>query len=339
VCALVAAVLTVTVATGCASSAGPGRYLHGTFDTSRGVYTYALFVPSTYRAGQRVPLVVVVHGCGTTADAQARASNYGPLAEQHDFIVMYPDNGRIDEASPRCWRALMAPQLEGRGRGDAAAIAGMTRAIMGRWSIDSSRVYVIGISSGAFEVSVLGATYPDIYAAIGIHSGAAFMRGENGCLNGYQPGLSTAALARAAYAAEGPRARILPVILFHGDIDPTVPYRCGRQALAQWLQTDNAVLAAAKLPRIRVRPAGTTNGRVPGGHRYTVESYRAPGGCLVAQFWTIHGMGHLWSGGPHDPSVANITDPNGPSAAAASWAFFSAHRLTPAGAASPCIST
>jgi poly(hydroxyalkanoate) depolymerase family esterase len=283
-----------------------------------------------------VPLVVVVHGCDTTADELRHASSYDPLAEQHDFIVLYPDNGRIDKPA-RCWRALAAPQLEGRGRGDAAAIAGMTRAIIGAWSIDPSRVYVIGMSSGAFEVSVLGGAYPDLFAAIGIHSGGAFKRGPAGCLGGYHPGPGTAALARAADAAEGRRARIVPVILFHGDIDAAVPYSCGRQALAQSLQTDNDVLAVAKLPRIRARPAGTTNGQVPGGLRYTVQDYRAPGGCLVAQFWTIHGMGHYWSGGSRDPSAATWTDPNGPSAAAASWAFFAGHRLTPAGPASPCI--
>ena len=352
--------LIATVTTGCGSSAGPGRhlhgthharrarylhgtvrarrarYLHGTYHAGRGVYTYTLYVPSTYRAPRRVPLVVVVHGCDTTADELRHASSYDPLAEQHDFIVLYPDNGRVDKPA-RCWRALAAPQLEGRGRGDAAAIAGMTRAIIGAWSIDPSRVYVIGMSSGAFEVSVLGGAYPDLFAAIGIHSGGAFKRGPAGCLGGYHPGPGTAALARAADAAEGRRARIVPVILFHGDIDAAVPYSCGRQALAQSLQTDNDVLAVAKLPRIRARPAGTTNGQVPGGLRYTVQDYRAPGGCLVAQFWTIHGMGHYWSGGSHDPSAATWTDPNGPSAAAASWAFFAGHRLTPAGPASPCI--
>jgi poly(hydroxyalkanoate) depolymerase family esterase len=359
-CALLATALIATVTTGCGSSADAarpahetdqaarGRYLHGTYDAARGVYTYALYVPTTYRTRRRVALVVVVHGCGTTANEQAQASNYDPLAEQNDFIVLYPDNGRIDTNPARCWRALTAPQLEGRGRGDAAAIAGMTRAIMRAWSIDSSRVYVIGMSSGAFEVPILGAAYPDLYAAIGIHSGAAFMRGEApGCVNGlpatpstaagYQPSPSTTVLARAAYAAEGRRARIVPVIVFHGDNDPTIPYSCGRQALAQWLQTDDDVLAAAKLPPIGARPTSNANGQVPGGLRYTVQDYRPPGGCLVAQFWTIHGMGHDWSGGSRDPSVAAFTNPNGPSAAAASWAFFSGHRLTPAGAVSPCI--
>ena len=334
--ALVAGALIPTVAASSRSPASHGRFLHGTYDTSRGVYTYALYVPSTYRPNARVPLVVVLHGCGTTADQQATASGYDPVAEQDGFIVLYPDNGSVDTNPARCWGALTAPQSEGRGRGDAAAIAGMTRAIMAAWSIDRSRVFTIGISSGAFEVSILGAAYPDLFAAIGIHSGAAFMRGSAGCLNGYQPGPSTAALSRAAYAAEGPRARIMPVILFHGDADATVPYQCGRQALAQWLQTDDDVLAAAQLPRVRASPASITNGRVPGGRRYTVESYRAPGGCLVAQFWTIHGMGHLWSGGSRGPAVAALSDPSGPSAAAASWAFFSGHRLTAAGAASPC---
>jgi poly(hydroxyalkanoate) depolymerase family esterase len=315
------------------SPPGPGRYLHGRY----GSYAYALYVPPRYRRGGRVPLVVVVHGCSTTADQQARVSNYDPLAARHDFLVLYPDNGLVD-VNNRCWKGSMTPQTEGRGMGDAAAIAGMTRAVMAAWSVDPRRVYVIGMSSGAFEVSIIGAAYPDLFAAIGIHSGAAYMRGPNGCIGAaYQYGPSTGDLAAAAYAAEGPRARIVPVVVLHGDADGTVPYECGRQALTQWLQTDDDVLTAAHAAQIPARPAATWNGRVPSGHSYTVQAYREPGGCTVAQFWTIHGMGHFWSGGPHDPSLAFWTDPSGPSAAAASWAFFSAHRLTPAGAAGPCF--
>jgi poly(3-hydroxybutyrate) depolymerase len=149
------------------------------------------------------------------------------------------------------------------------------------------------------------------------------MHGENGCfVTPSAPTFSTDSLASDAYAAEGPRARLVPVILFHGDNDHFVPYQCGQQALAQWLKTDNDVLSAANAPTIPTAPAATMNGQ-SGGYAYTVDSYHEPDGCTIAQFWTIHGMDHTWW----------------PSASAASWAFFSAHRLTPPGAASPCVTT
>jgi lysophospholipase L1-like esterase len=204
------------------------------------------------------------------------------------------------------------------------------------WPIAADRVYAIGMSSGAFETSILGAEFPDLYAAIGIHSGAAFKRGMVGCLEtGYVPLLSTATLAREAYAAEGPRARVMPVILFHGDADTTIPYQCGQQALAQWLDTDNSVLSAAPGTPIDTTPSSTVNGTVSGGHAYTVDTYTDAAGCAIAQLWTVHGMNHFWSGGSGDPASARFTDPKGPSAAAASWAFFAARRMS-IGAASSC---
>lgn len=120
----------------------------------------------------------------------------------------------------------------------------MTRAPITGVAIDRSRVYAMGMSSGAFETSILGGEYPDVFAAIGVSSGAAFMHGPLGCGAVYAPVADTGALARQAYAAMGPRARVMPVIVFHGRGDSLVPYPCGEQALAQWLQTDNLVRSA-----------------------------------------------------------------------------------------------
>jgi poly(hydroxyalkanoate) depolymerase family esterase len=318
---------------------GPGSYTHGTYASNGDVYSYGVYVPSSYRSGQQVPLVVMIHGCNTPADVQAQTNEYNSLAEQHDFIVLYPDADAANLAAFECWKSFWAPELEGRDKGDAAAIAGMTRTVMSARTIDPARIYAIGMSSGAFETSVLGAEYPGLYAAIGVHSGAAFMHGANGCFVTYAPTFSTDSLARAAYTAEGPRARLVPVILFHGDNDHIVPYQCGQQALAQWLKTDNDVLSAANAPTIPTAPAATMNGQVSGGYAYTVDSYHEPDGCTIAQFWTIHGMDHSWSGGSSDPTSAVENDPKGPSASAGSWAFFSAHRLTPPGAALPCVNT
>jgi poly(hydroxyalkanoate) depolymerase family esterase len=323
--AALAIVVAITV-TRPSSTPGAARLQHQRLSVGGDVYDYGVYVPPSRRAGSAVPLVVVLHGCATTADQQAPASKYNAIAEQHRFVVLYPDVDPVDQANGGCWKGIWNPGAEGRGRGDAGAIAEMTSAVIRRWHIDRARVYVVGISAGAFETAILGADYPDLYAAIGIHSGAAYLGGQQGCLAGSQ--LSTDMLARAALAAMGARARVMPVIVVHGDRDATIPYRCGQQALTQWLRTDSLILEHQRRAALPRGPTGVSHANVTGGHPYTVLSYADRSGCVIAQFWSIHGMGHYWSGGSADPSSARYSDPRGPSAAAASWAFFSRWRLS-----------
>lgn len=297
-------------------------YQRGNVSEHGDVYPYVVYVPPGLRAGAAAPVVVVLHGCDTTADQMAAATQYDPLAERDRFIVLYPDVDALDADSfGRCWRGIWAPDLEGRGTGDAAAIADMTHAVVRRWHADPGRVYAIGISAGGYETAILGAYYPDLFAAIGIHSGAPYLGAEAGCLPASANAAATAGLAGTALNAMGPRARVMPVIVIHGDADPALPYQCGHQALAQWLGVDNVVLSRRGRPG--VSGSSVMGAVVPGGHGYTVASYADGSGCVVAQLWMVHGMGHYWSGGSADPGSARYSDPLGPSAAVASWAFFS----------------
>jgi poly(hydroxyalkanoate) depolymerase family esterase len=309
---------------GGASSPGRSIYQHGYVSERGDVYRYAVYVPSTRRAGLSAPLVVVLHGCNMTADQMAAASDFNAIAERHRFIVLYPDVDASDAGYGRCWKGIWEPAAEGRDRGDAGAIAEMTTAVIARWHVDRSRVYAIGISAGGFETPILAVDYPDLYAAIGIHSGVAYGGGEAGCL---APS-DTNTLAHAAFAAMGAHVRVMPVIVFHGDQDDTIPYRCGQQAVAQWLDTDNLILEQERRALLPLTPTSVSRAAVPGGHAYTVDSYADTAGCAVAQLWTVHGMGHFWSGGSAGSSSARFSDPRGPSASAASWAFFSNWRLT-----------
>jgi poly(hydroxyalkanoate) depolymerase family esterase len=323
-----AAMAAVGAALGVWGSARDGRYYHARLDVAGDSYPYLVFVPGSYRAASTAPLVVVLHGCRTTATQQALASSYAKVAEQRRFIVLYPDVDPADLAHGGCWKGIWDQGAEGRGRGDAGAIAAMTRTVIRTWRIDPSRVYAIGISAGAFESSVLGASYPDLYAAIGIHSGAAFKGGGLGCVAGGASPTGAAASARAALAAMAAHARVMPVIVFHGDRDEVIPYRCGEQAVRQWLDTDNLVLERDHRVAALGRRATLRNGFVTHGRAYTVVSYLDGQGCIVAQFWTIHGMRHAWSGGSSDRSVSLYTDPSGPSAAAASASFFLRWRVS-----------
>lgn len=315
---------------GCASkqSVPSGHYERGSLSADGEVYHYKVYIPRNWRPGSALPLIVVLHGCSETANAVAAAADYGPVADRHRFMVLYPGVDAIDEAQYDCWRAIWDPSSEGRGRGDAGAIAAMTRRVIGAWRIDRRRVYAIGISAGAFETAVLGAAYPDLYAAIGIHSGAAYMGGQPGCLTEGESPASLNTVARTALTAMGARHHLMPVIVFHGYRDGRVPYACGREAVEQWLRTDDLILEHEGRAPLPAAPTSVSSAIVRGGHGYTVDSYADPAGCTVVQFWTIRGMGHFWSGGSASRSSARYSDPRGPSAAAASWAFFSRWRLS-----------
>jgi poly(hydroxyalkanoate) depolymerase family esterase len=317
------AALVAVILTNATSSAGGHRYQSGQVTVHGDVYPYTVYAPPSARRRSLVPLVVVLHGCAETPAEIAAASEFDAIAEHDRFVVLYPDVDSIDVAQDHCWQGIWAPTADRRGRGDAAAIAAMTSAVIRRWHVDRTRVYAIGISAGAYEASILGAEYPDINAAIGIHSGAAYLAGERGCLIPLEPVVDTGALAHAALAAMGPRARVMPVIVFHGDADGAVAYRCGQQAVSQWLLTDDLVRERERRVALPPAPTAVSHGVVPDGHAYTVRSYAERPGCNVVQFWTVHGMGHFWSGGSATPASAPYSDPRGPSAAAAAWAFFS----------------
>jgi poly(hydroxyalkanoate) depolymerase family esterase len=304
-----------------APGGGTRGYQHGSVTEHGDVYPFAVYVPSGLRAGMAAPLVVVLHGCATTADQMAAATRFDVLAERDRFIVLYPDVDGVDASSyGRCWKGIWSPDLEGRGVGDAGAIVDMTHGVMRRWHADPARVYAIGMSSGGYETSILGAYYPDVFAAIGVHSGAPYLGAQPGCLPARA---GSGALADDALTAMGARARVMPVIVIHGDVDPSVPYRCGEQVIAQWLGADGVVLGREHRPGV-ADPAGSVrDGAVAGGHRYTARSYFDGSGCVMAELLTVHGMGHYWSGGSADIGSARYSDPRGPSAAAAAWAFFS----------------
>ena len=323
--AVVIAVVAVT-ALGSTDADAPALTNHtGTLLVAGDAYRYLAYVPDGLPVGVPAPLVVVLHGCQESAAQVASASDYDAVAHQRHMIVLYPEGDAADRAFSQCWKGIWQPQAEGAGRGDAAAIVAMVDAARRRWPIDPTRVYAIGISAGAFEAAILGAVYPDRFAAIGLHSGAPYGGGQLACVTTTAHPLSAVALARLALATMGAHARVMPVFVIHGDQDPTVPYACGRAALMQWLEADDALLARAHAPALTAQMVA--HGRVASGHAYTVAAYVDRNRCPVAELWTVAGMGHAWSGGSHDAAVARYSDPQGPSAASASAAFFAGWSL------------
>ncbi|MCK9250892.1 MAG: PHB depolymerase family esterase [Solirubrobacteraceae bacterium] len=315
----------------------PGTVRRLTHVAGDKTYPSIVYVPTTYDATRPTPLVVLTHGCQTTAEQQMHASLYNAVAEREGFVVLHPDvdAGAVSQPGPlrRCWRWFM-PDGRRRGTGDAAAIAAMTRAAMDRWSIDPERTYMVGMSAGGFMTSIMSAAYPDLYAAVGVMSAGAY--GDALCLGFDHPlTLSAATSARQARQAMGHHARVVPRIVIGGDVDGGIPLACQQKAFEQGLRTNNLVLDPLRQDApLSLKPAETRRDAKPGGYDSTVRTYRDPDGCVVGEHWIVHGMNHFWSGGTDDPRYKGFTDPRGPNAAEATWRFFS--RYTRGTTGMPC---
>ena len=308
------------------ASAAAGTFAQYSYSGASGSRPYYVYTPVGYVASQRAPLIVMLHGCTQYPADFANGTGMNTLADSKQFIVVYPQQTTAYD-SQGCWHWDETAH-QSRASGEPAIIAGITQTVLAtttRWNIDPDRVYVAGLSAGAAMSVVMAATYPDLYAALGVSAGLEYKAVTNG-----QP--SSAVLyggpdpltqGQAAYAAMGSQARVMPAIVFHGTQDTIVYPVNGDQVTKQWMETDrlasgntyNAAFAA---------PSRTVTDRVPvtNGRSYTVRIWNDAGGAEVQEYWTVTGMGHDWSGGS---STGSHADPYGPSASQNMYAFFMAH--------------
>ena len=310
-----------TAGSGTASSAGslPGKSISGTYTGTGGSLDYIGYVPSSYKSGSAVPLVVSLHGCTETADTFRQLTRWDQLAEAKGFIVVFPQQPASANYQ-KCWNFFQDADMH-RGSGEPALIAGITGWVQQHYTVDPHRVYVAGLSAGGAMASVMGATYPDLYAAIGVESGCEYA--ATATCAGYKSA-DPAQAAKAAYTAMGANARVIPLIAFQGDKDTTVPPVNGDQLVQQWLTSDDLADDGAANGSVSTAPASTVQGQVPNGQSYTVSYYNDAQGDHVAEYWLVHGMSHAWSGGC---SCEPYSDPSGPDATAAMYAFFMSHPM------------
>jgi poly(hydroxyalkanoate) depolymerase family esterase len=299
------------------STTAPGKVEQRSYPKG---YRAVVYTPASLNPSRPAPLVVMLHGCGTTAEKMEGATELDEHAERDRFVVLYPDAA---DRPGRCWRA--ATDITRRS-GDPAAIGRMVRDAIARHvpAIDPARVYLSGMSSGASMTAVLGATHPDLFAAIAIDAGCAY--GATRC-GGRPPTRPSERLARAALATMGAHARMLPVLSMQGDSDDVVPGH-SKQVLDQWRMTDNLAASGTIGRPIAAAPTRTREVTARGRYRSTVQQYDAAPGCAVLERWTIHGMGHFWPGGTKDPDYAPFTDVRGPDGGDVIWSFFRKFRMT-----------
>jgi poly(hydroxyalkanoate) depolymerase family esterase len=259
-----------------AAAARPVRgesFIAGHFWNECGARDYKLFEPA--RDGRALPLVVMLHGCTQDPDDFARGTRMNALGRAQGALVLYPAQSRRGNAQ-RCWN-WFKHNHQARGKGEPAILAGMVREVMATHDVDPTRVYVAGLSAGGAMAAILGDAYPDLFAAVGVHSGLP---------------TGSATDVQSAFAAMGGGAQPLrrgtqqgvtpPTIVFHGDADATVNVVNGERVLQ----------AAGLWPRPDVQRASTASG-LAYSRRVHVDAARGrprvggrrPGGLLHRSAW------------------------------------------------------
>ncbi len=285
------------------------RWSDGSFSQGGRSVAYKLYVPPLAAGSAPVPrpLVLMLHGCTQNPADFATGTRMNALAREHGCVVLYPAQTQRGNAQ-RCWNWFKA-QHQQRGRGEPALLAALVQSVMAREDIDPARVYVAGLSAGGAMADILGRCYPELFAAVGVHSGlpAGAASDLPSALAAMQGGPATPA---GAAAARGAGTRTPPVIVFHGDADATVHPRNGT-AVASAAQGGSGGAAAR-----------VTEGRSAQGQRFTRSEYLGEDGSVAVEHWRLHGAGHAWSGGS---AQGSYTDPRGVDASAEMLKFFLAH--------------
>jgi poly(hydroxyalkanoate) depolymerase family esterase len=309
-----------------------GKFTEFKFDD----FTYKLYVPSGYKEEKNLPLMVMLHGCKQNPDDFATGTKMNELAEQENFLVLYPAmNHFFDPFNPTdsnpdgCWNWFL-DYNQHRTEGHPNLIKQMVDEVKSKYSIDRNKVFAAGLSAGAAMACILGATYPDVFSGIGVCSGLAY--------NAVDVFIPTDPMAEAAkytmlegvsdpydcgnsaFHEMGNFKKKIPVIVFHGVSDTIVHPINGQQVIIQWAQT-NFLVDGGK-GKASVTPAHV-KADIVNERSYTQHVYNDKNGYPLMELWLIDRMGHTWSGG--SPS-GSYSDPLGPDATKIIWKFFANQR-------------
>jgi poly(hydroxyalkanoate) depolymerase family esterase len=283
------------------------------FSNAIGSLAYKLYVPRC--VDEKPPLVVMLHGCTQSADDFAAGTRMNRLAEEHGFLVAYPEQAAHANVS-KCWNWFRT-QDQGRDAGEPALIAGIVGEVAARHDVDSRRIFVVGLSAGAAMAVVLGQAYPEVFAGVGAHSGLPYASAHDipSAMAAMKGGRGRARAGRPSPGFAGSHAsrQAVPIIVFHGDRDHTVQHDNGVQIVNQASDAFREARDGTPLQ------SSTLRERSPAGRSYSRTVHTDQDGTAMIESWTIHGAGHAWSGGH---ASGTYTDGSGPDASAEMIRFF-----------------
>ncbi len=245
----------------------------------------------------------MLHGCTQNPEDFAAGTGMNAVAEENGLLVAYPAQTSRDNQMA-CWN-WFRPEDQARGAGEPAIIAGLTDSVRSEFGINRDRIFVAGLSAGGAMAAIMGEAYPDLYAAIGVHSGlAAGSANDVPSAFSAMQGQGVAAARtgnRAARNGDAPR-----VIVFHGTADRTVHPANARAIVERQVEDPSRLVRSDHAP----------SGGVRGYSRLVLAGGDGPPSF---ECWMIEGAEHAWAGG--HPS-GSYTDDRGPSASAEMVRFF-----------------
>lgn len=287
------------------------EFVHRHFASAAGSRDYKLYIPRGYN-GAALPLLVMLHGCTQSAEDFAAGTQMNTLAEEFGVLVAYPIQPKSANDSG-CWN-WFRPSDQRRDAGEPSLIAGITRQIANDYAVDSGRIYVAGLSAGGAAAAIMGAAYPELYAAVGVHSGLPVGAAKDAA-SAFAAMRQGVAVRRSV--AEPSTGQYTPTIVFHGDRDTTVNPSNGRSIIEQML--------SGAPPELRTV---TRRGQTPAGRSFSRTCYLDRTDRAALEMWVVHGGGHAWSGGS---KAGTYTDPTGPDASREMMQFFLQHRCSAEG--------
>jgi poly(hydroxyalkanoate) depolymerase family esterase len=289
-------------------------WLQKTFRGKEGTRNYKVYIPASY-GHEPLPMIVMLHGANQDPDDFAAGTRMNVLAEEAQYIVVYPEQPQSANAA-RCWN-WFRPGDQIRESGEAALIADLTREVMSTYNADSTRIYVAGMSAGGAMAVNLAVTYADLFAAAGIHSGLPYGIADDAfsAMSVMNHGASDSQFELVP--REPGQRGYTPLIAFHGDRDSVVhPRNCDE------LIRMNCIFALSS--ETAPRQSETVAPEASGIYGHTRHLSCDDAGEVIGEQWIIHGLDHAWSGGD---STGSYTDSNGPDASREMLRFFASVKL------------
>ena len=292
---------------------GKTGFSSGEFSHAGLCVPYRLYIPSTTSLTP-MPLLLLLHGCTQDAEDFATGTAMNAIADENGIAVLYPSQTAKANAN-KCWN-WFEPAHQRRGSGEPAALSALTQQISSDHAFDTQRVFVAGMSAGGAMAVVLGEQYPELFAAVGIHSGLPsgvannLMQALSAMKGGSHPIVRRQPIPPIREATTPTSARNQPTIVFHGAQDHTVDAANAQTIITNCLH--HASAADDDITSQCIQP-------VPGPNAVTITTYSDSAKQVICEYWHLHSAGHRWSGGD---SAGTHTDAEGPNASAEMVRFF-----------------